>query len=67
MNNYLMFCSKFDCQTDVLKENVTQSCYLTCEAAGTTAGELVDLVHTHTFIQTGGGDTLVHLRLTQRA
>lgn len=41
--------------------------YLTCEAAGTAAGELVDLVHTHTFIQTGGRGTLVHLRLTQRA
>lgn len=40
---------------------------LTREASGTTAGEFVDLVHTHAFIQTGGGDTLVHLRLTQRA
>lgn len=44
-----------------------ETCYLTCEATGTTAGELVDLVHTHTFIQTGGGDALVHLRLTERA
>lgn len=46
---------------------MTQFRYLTCEAAGTAAGELVDLVHTHTFIQTGGRGTLVHLRLTQRA
>jgi len=40
---------------------------LTCEAAGTTADELVDLVHTHAVIQTGRGEALVHLRLTQRA
>lgn len=39
----------------------------TCEAGGTAAGELVDLIHAHAFIQTGGGGTLVHLRFTQRA
>lgn len=43
------------------------SCYLTCEAVGTAAGEMVDLVHTHSLVQTGGGHTLVHLRLAQRA
>lgn len=45
----------------------TMCYYQTCEAGCTAAGEFVDLIHTHAFIQTGGRDTLVHLRLTQRA
>lgn len=43
------------------------SLWATCEARGTAAGELVDLVHTHAFIETRVGVALVYLRLTQGA
>lgn len=64
----MLFHDRMSSKTNPLiqNENVTFSCFPTCEAAGTAAGELVDLVHTHTFIQTGGGDALIYLCLTQR-